>query len=150
MIRKSTALLLIAMAVLAMAACSSDGPGGASACGASGDHEGGHDQAPAFAANAATTALSITMKDYVFDGLASRVKGPNVQFETKVAGSNCHELEVIDSAGKAIGAIGAYRGGDVKTLAVALQPGTYTVQCLVKEGSRTHADLGMKVSLAVE
>ena len=150
-------------AVLAVGACGGDGgsgghathegdsdSAGGAASGGAGERAHEEDTAPAFPEAEATTRSDVTLRDYVFLGLPTTVKGPNVLFEATVSGSNQHELEIVDSSRQLVGAIHSFEAGTTKTLAVVLQPGTYTVQCLVKEGARTHAELGMKAPLTVE
>lgn len=126
---------------------SGSGSGSGSASGsASGSGTGGE---LAFEEADADTEVHVTLQDYVFTDLPATVKGPKVFFEAEVEGSNCHELEVLDSSGKALGEIPAFASGETKRLALELPAGTYTVQCLVEEGEKTHADLGMKTQLVV-
>jgi len=108
------------------------------------------DSPPAFDKAAATTVVETTLRDYAFVGIPPTVQGPNVFFEATIAGSNTHELEVVDASGASVDEIPPHRKGPARTLAVVLEPGTYTVQCLVKEGTRTHAQLGMKTTLTVQ
>lgn len=110
---------------------------------------GAPDEGP-FKEASATTKVAVTLKDYAFEGIPATAKGPKVFFDAKVDGGSCHELEVVDSGGKTAGDIAAFPAGEEKHLAVELKPGTYVVQCLVKEGAKTHADLGMKTQLVVE
>jgi hypothetical protein len=98
----------------------------------------------------ATTKVAATLQDYSFVDVPGTVKGPNVFFSAKVSGSSCHELQVVDAKAKLVGEIPPFPTGETKTMAVKLDPGTYTVQCLVKEGNKTHAELGMKQQLTVE
>jgi hypothetical protein len=146
------------VAVLAVAglvgACGSgeDRPGAASACGGTGSVSssgaGGETDLPFTKANV-DTKIDVVLQDYAFVGVPGEVKGPNVLFDATVKGSNCHELEVLDSAGKAVGEIPSFPKGEEKELGLELKPGTYTLQCLLKEGKVTHASLGMKATLTV-
>ena len=43
-----------------------------------------------------------------------------------------------------------FRADGERSLAAVLEPGSSTVQCLAKEGTRTHAQLGMRRDLTVE
>ncbi|MBW3613822.1 MAG: hypothetical protein KY439_00725 [Actinobacteria bacterium] len=156
--RRRWLLVAALVASLALAGCG-DGDGGAG-----GDHAGEHqeeggdphadhgseDSAPAFGEDEATTKIGVTLQDYAFVGLPSSAKGPNVLFEAKVKGGNEHELVVQDASGGTVGALVPFEEGKTKKLAVALQPGTYTIVCLVEEGTKPHADLGMKAELRVE
>ncbi|MGH9286391.1 MAG: hypothetical protein ACRD0M_12070 [Acidimicrobiales bacterium] len=125
------------------------------ACGGSGGGSGaGHDghgeeSPPAFDASAATATLEVTLKDFTIAGLSPAATGPNLLFNAEVNGASQHELAVHDASGH-LGGLAPFRAGKKKRLAIVLAPGTYTVQCLVKEGSRTHAELGMKAQLTVQ
>lgn len=94
--------------------------------------------------------LSFRLVDYAFEG-PREAKGPKVFFEAENAGSEDHELEVLDPDGEAVGEIEAFPpGGESEPLAVELEPGTYTLQGILetKEGKR-HRDLGMVAELTV-
>lgn len=142
---------LLVAALAAMLAFSGCGGGGDNAAGDAG-HEGhGEDDSPpAFEESAATTKIPVTLQDFAFVGLPASAKGPNVLFEATVKGGNEHELVVQDAAGGAAGVLVPFKAGKTKNLAVVLQPGTYTIVCLVKEGAKPHAELGMKAELRVE
>lgn len=124
------------------------------AAGASGvgEHEHDHgDTAPAFARDDATVEVKTTLRDYAFVGIPPTARGPNVFFEATITGSNSHELDIVGADGESRGTIPPFKvGAGEQTLAVALEPGTYVVQCLVREGTRTHAQLGMRQELVVE
>ncbi len=138
--------------------CGDDG-GEADNVGTAADDEHGHEEEtgshtpdagpPPFADADVTTEVSATLRDYAFSGVPDVVAGPNVRFVAKIAGSNTHELEVLDAGGEPLGEIPAFKGSETKTLALVLEPGTYSIQCLVKEGARSHAQLGMRQTLTV-
>ena len=151
--------LLAALLVLVPGACGSgeDRPGNASAsasgsasasASASGSHA--HEETEAqFGEGEEDSTLTLTLKDYAFDGVPTETKGENVLFEARVTTGE-HELEVLDADGKALGEIAPFKTGDgTKELALHLEPGTYTLQCLVEEGARTHKELGMVATLKV-
>lgn len=146
---------LLAVAVLS-AACGGgdDGPsgGGAAAPSGAGEHEHDHpDTAPAFEREDATVEVETTLRDYAFVGIPATVRGPKVFFEATIAGSNSHELDIVGADGESRGTIPPFKAGaGEQTLAVELEPGRYVVQCLVREGTRTHAQLGMRQELVVE
>ena len=104
---------------------------------------------PPFAASALSTAVRVTLEDYVFAGLPSSVQGPNVRFDATISGSNCHNIEVDDGSGRSVALLPAFDSGS-RTLSAVLPPGTYTLRCTVSEGVKTHEQLGMKATLTVE
>lgn len=145
-------ILLLMAGTLASCGGGEDRPGEATKCGGtasvSGSGAGGETDLP-FSRSDADTVVPVVLRDYEFAGLPSEVKGPNVIFTATVEGANCHELEVLDAGGDAVGEIKAFPAGENKQLGVEVEPGTYTVQCLVEEGAKTHAELGMKAALTV-
>lgn len=136
---------------------SGSGTGSASGTGAasgsvSGTGHGDHGDAAeaAFAESEADTVAEVSMTDYAF-ALPATVKGTKVFFEVANNGASEHEFLVLDSAGKELGEIEPFKKADgQKELALELAPGTYTVVCLVKEGAKTHRELGMEASFKVE
>jgi len=168
--RHRKTVVIIATAVLGLFAACGDGedrPGqvtsesegegsgsaSGSASGAGGEHGGEHgdekDSKAAFASGEETTAVDVKLQDFSFVGVPATVQGPNVLFKASVEGGGAHELEVVDESGEAVGEIHSFKSGTTKELAVILKPGTYTLQCLVEEGAKTHAELGMKQTLTV-
>ncbi len=127
---------------------SGTGSGSASGTGsASHAHEDTKDQ---FDRAQATTTLEVEAKDYAWGNIPATVKGPNVLFNVRNTGSAEHELEVVGSDGEPVGQTAAFKRNQSKSLAIKLAPGQYTAQCLVKEGAKTHAELGMKQTFTVE
>ena len=121
---------------------------GSTGTAASGDHA--HEETkPAFAKSAATDTVEVELREYSFVGMPASVTGPKAYFSLVNKGEKEHEFEVIDADGKAVAEVAPFAAGQSKTLAVELQPATYTVQCLVDEGGRTHAELGMKTTFVV-
>lgn len=109
------------------------------------------EETPGFPKSEADTVLEYKLVDYAFEG-PSTAKGPKVYFEAENEGTQEHELEVLDPDGEPVGEIEAFPpGGTSEPLAVELEPGTYTLQCLVEtpEG-KVHKDLGMVADLTVE
>ena len=147
MTRHSTTVLIgVVIGVLGLASC---GGGG-------GDHDHADETPgttpatqPAFAEDDATTKLDVVLQDYAFVGVPESVAGENVLFRASIKGGNTHELEIVDENGEAVGEIAAFKAPAEHALAVVLEAGTYTLQCLIEEGSRTHAQLGMKTSFTV-
>jgi hypothetical protein len=116
-------------------------------------HEHAHDDTTSvtFGADDADTTLTVTLRDYGFVGIPSRVSGPNVRFVATIRGSNRHEIDVLAADGESVAVLPPFATGDGdRTLDAVLPPGTYSVQCRVKEGTRTHAQLGMRQDLVVD
>ena len=105
--------------------------------------------APAFAKADATTAVEVVLQDYAFVGIPDEVAGPNVHLSASIKGSNAHELLLLDEDGEQVEDLRPFKRPARQSLAVVLQPGTYRVECLIKEGSRTHAELGMRKTFVV-
>ena len=114
-----------------------------------GDAEATATTAPAFEKANATTALDVILQDYAFVGVPDTVAGPDVHITATIKGSNFHELLVLDEEGEQVEDLRPFKRPARQSLAVVLEPGTYSVECLVKEGSRTHAELGMRKSFTV-
>ena len=143
-------LAALAFAVLVVAACGeSSAPEGA------GDEDSdGHDhqhEAPAakFTEQQADTRAEVTLKDFAFLGLAPSVKGPKVYLDLVNVGAVQHEMMILGTDGKLAAAAPPFPGGNSKSLAAELPPGAYTVECRIKEGDKTHTELGMKTQLTV-
>jgi hypothetical protein len=103
----------------------------------------------AFPRAKATTKVDLELVDYSFVGMPAQVTGPSVFFSAVNKGPSDHEVEITDQDGKVIAVAKPYPKGQKRELAVDLQPGTYVIQCLVKQGDQTHAQLGMKNTFAV-
>lgn len=105
----------------------------------------------AFTESEADTRAAYTLRDYRFEGPAT-VKGPKVFFTAENEGSEPHELEILDASGEAVGEIEAFApGASAAPLALVLQPGTYTLQCILEtSGGQVHKELGMQARLTVE
>lgn len=123
------------------------GTGSVSGTGAHDEH--GDTAEAAFTEAEADSAVHATMTDYAF-ALPNTIKGPKVFFEVMNDGPGEHEFLVQDAAGREIAEIEPFAKGEEKTLAVELAPGSYKVVCLVKEGEKTHQELGMESSFTVE
>ena len=78
-----------------------------------------------------------------------RPRSESVLFKASLKGGGPHELRIADASGQTVGAIPSFGGTATKELAVELPAGTYTAVCLLSEGARTHADLGMKQTFTV-
>lgn len=139
----------LALVLLAGACASADGeasqPVGTTTSTTAGE------EPPGFSESEADTVLEYTLVDYAFEG-PSTAQGPKVYFEAANEGTQEHELEVLDPDGEPMGEIEAFPPGATgHPLAVELEPGSYTLQCLVEtpEG-KAHKDLGMVAELTVE
>lgn len=143
-----TAVLAVGLLLAAGACGGSTTSGSAPTSAPSHEHAGGTSP-PAFGASEATTRVDVTMRDFAFIGLPASVAGPNLLLTSKVDDNRQHEVVVVDGDGTTVGAIPPFKKGATKTLAVRLDPGTYSVECLVKDGTKTHAQLGMKRQLKV-
>jgi plastocyanin len=107
--------------------------------------------AEAFDPSDADTVAAYTLVDFEFQG-PTNVKGPNVLFTAENKGTQDHELELLDEAGEAVGEVEAFSpGAEAEPLAAVLEPGTYTIQCILEtEEGEVHKDLGMVATLMVE
>ena len=130
------------------------------ACGGGDDHTHGEvdegpgasttaSTAPPFAKAEASTAVEVVLQDYAFVGLPDTLAGPNVHLTASIKGSNAHELLLLDAEGEVVEDLRPFKRPARQSLAVVLAPGTYRVECLIKEGSRTHAQLGMRKTFTV-
>lgn len=114
------------------------------------EHHGGGG-APAFDRAAADTGLDVVLRDFAIDGLpGTALEGPKVFFSARNDGPAEHELVIVHEDGREAGGIAPFAKGGPKQLAVELPPGRYRAQCLVREGARTHAELGMQTDFTVE
>jgi hypothetical protein len=106
---------------------------------------------PTFTREEAATELVVGLRNYVVLGVPARVTGPTVWITATVVGGRQHELEVVDADGDPVGAIAPFRAEDgEQTLALELPPGSYTAHCLVRNGTRTHASMGMRQEFVVD
>jgi hypothetical protein len=106
---------------------------------------------PVFGADDADSVLSYLLVDYSIGG-DSEANGPKVFFKAANAGSQEHELEVLDDQDKPLGEIEAFApGAFADPLALELKVGTYTLQCTLKTtDGKVHRDLGMMTKLVVK
>lgn len=164
---RRTALAAVVMAALALAACGNDDGatvrevGGGSASGsasASASGSASHPasgsasasaSAPGFGEEEADGVVRVTGREYAFTVEPAAVDGPKVFFEFTNEGEEEHELVVFSADGEELGEIHELAPGKSGKLALELEPGTYQLKCLVKEGDKTHAELGMVAELTV-
>lgn len=106
---------------------------------------------PPFSEKEADSVLSYILVDYSIGGDA-QAKGPKVLAKVANAGSQYHELEVIDGEGKRLGRVPPFPVGmTLKPLYLELKPGTYTLRCNVTNpDGKVHRDLGMNTKLVVK
>ncbi|HUQ39279.1 MAG TPA: hypothetical protein VM030_03930 [Acidimicrobiales bacterium] len=125
------------------------GSGTGASTAAGDDHDHDPTTTTAFKATQASDAVPIEAREYSFVGAPATITGPRVFFTLTNKGREEHEMEVYDADGKEYGEIPELAPGAKGDLAVELQPGTYTIKCLVKDGTKTHEELGMKATFAV-
>jgi hypothetical protein len=107
-------------------------------------------QAPAFEEADADAVLDYRLVDYRFEGPAE-VEGHKVFFKAANHGTEDHELEVLDPNGDPVGEVEAMPPGEEGSAALELEPGTYTLQCILETADgKVHKDLGMQMELEVE
>lgn len=106
---------------------------------------------PPFSEREADAVLSYILVDYSIGGDA-RAEGPKVLAKVVNAGSQYHELEVVDAEGKRQGRVPPFPVGmTLKPLYLDLKPGTYTLRCNVTNpDGKVHRDLGMSTTLVVK
>ena len=86
------------------------------------------------------------MRDYAFVGVPESVQGPKVYFDGKVAQGE-HELVVL-RGDEGVGAVHPPPRGE-GALAVQLGAGDYVLVCRIKEGAKSHEELGMRQPFSV-
>jgi uncharacterized cupredoxin-like copper-binding protein len=107
-------------------------------------------QAPAFEEADADAVLDYELVDYRFEG-PDEVEGQKIFFKAANHGSEDHELEVLDPNGEPVGEVEAMAPGEEGSAALELEPGTYTLQCILETADGTvHRDLGMHMELEVK
>jgi uncharacterized cupredoxin-like copper-binding protein len=102
----------------------------------------------AAAPKAPDRALSMTSKDYSYDGLGgfTAKAGDTVAFSMHNEGEKEHEFEVLGANGKALGEIGPTKPGATGTVTLTFKKaGTYTYVC----GIEDHEKRGMKGTFTV-
>ena len=115
----------------------------------SGTGSGAHGE-EAFSEDEADTVVHATGSDFKFEGIPASVQGPKVYFEFTNEGPSEHELEILGPDGEPVGEVEAMPAGEEGHLAVELEPGEYTAQCIVETpGGETHASLGMTQTFTV-
>lgn len=150
------------VAVLAMvvgvAACGDDGedrPGQVTEENGTGSGTGtgsasGTGAGAAFSEDDADTVVHVKGGDFAFEGIPASVEGPKVYFEFENEGPSEHELEIVAPDGEPAGEVAALEAGEEGHLAVELEPGEYTAQCILETpGGETHAELGMTQTFTV-
>lgn len=163
--RASSAVLAVAF-VLAAGACSSDEEpeGVASDAGTERPCEAvGSDLEPD-----AVTSVAVELHEYEFTPASLEAPAGVVTFATENTGAEAHELALLPGGGavplteagapdeealEAAGAfeLDAYGPGQTCNASYDLDPGTYTVFCLVEASDgETHLEKGMEGTLAVE
>jgi hypothetical protein len=141
---RAVAALALSIAVLGACGKGEDRPGTSGS--ASGSTDG--PTTTLFKASEATSRIDVTARDYVFEGLPATMAGDKVFFTVRNTGATEHEFEVVGSDGEPVGEVHIDRA-KTATVGLKLAPGAYTAQCLIKEGAKTHAELGMKTAFTV-
>lgn len=155
---------LALVSVTALAACGDDGSGVRSGSGsgsgsgsasasasasASGSGSGVAGDA-AFDEADADSVIHVSATEYAFSVKEPKIVGPNVYFEVSNDGKENHEFEILDADGDTVDEIPEFEPGETKSLAVKLEPGTYTIQCILETSEgKTHASLGMTMRTTV-
>lgn len=139
-----TALTLSAL-VLAACGDGEDRPGSSSGS-ASGSASSQSDAA--FKEDDATSKATVAMRDFAFEGVPAQMKGEKAFFTVTNNGSMEHEFYVVGSDGEPVKEDHVEKG-KTKQIAVELKPGSYTIECRIKTGDKTHADIGMKAPLTI-
>lgn len=150
-------LILLAVAAVVLVGCgdgttgsgSASGSGSGSASGSASAPADGDESAPAFSESEADTVVHVDAVDYRFELDRPDADGSKVFFEVTNKGEHDHEFEILDAGGKAVDEIEAFAPKVERTLAVELQPGTYTLQCILETNGTSHADLGMTTEFRV-
>lgn len=101
----------------------------------------------AFSQAEADSVVTTGLVSYGFTGIPASTKGPRIFISATNDEGVEHEL-IIKHGNEALMAIDPFKDG-TKTLAVELDPGDYTLVCLIDEGAKTHAQLGMQTTLTV-
>ena len=106
---------------------------------------------PPFSEKEADSVLSYILVDYSIGG-DTQAEGPKVLAKVVNAGSQYHELEVIDGEGKRLGRVPPFPVGmTLKPLYLDMKPGTYTLRCNVTNpDGKIHRDIGMTTKLVVK
>jgi plastocyanin len=114
----------------------------------------------------ATETVAIELKDHEFAPAMIEVPAGTITFEVTNNGSENHELAFLPGGGEvpvvdgapdeeALEAAGAFEleafpPGETCNATYALEPGTYTLFCIVEsDDGQTHLDKGMKGQLTV-
>ena len=105
---------------------------------------------PPFSEKGADSVLSYLLVDYSIGG-ESQAKGPKVLLKVANAGSQYHELEVVDGQSERVGRVPPFPVGmTLRPLYLELKAGTYTLQCTIKNADgKVHRDLGMTKKMVV-
>lgn len=121
------------------------------ACGGSSTSSTGSSPAPTLspAAVAATatsgSGIPVQLSDYMIMPGTLTARAGSVTFDVKNGGPTAHNLTIIDSSGKVVGATANLKPGESATLTVGLSAGAYTAVCSLAG----HEILGMKDVLTV-
>ena len=106
---------------------------------------------PPFTEKDADSVLSYILVDYSIGG-QTQAEGPKVLAKVVNAGSQYHELEIVNDQGKRLGRVPPFPVGmTLKPMYLKLNPGTYTLRCnITNPDGKIHRDLGMTTKLVVK
>jgi hypothetical protein len=95
------------------------------------------------------TSVDVAAREFAFDGTPPSVPAGDVDFTIRNRGALTHQLIVVGADGEPAAEADGIRPGATRSLSVRLRPGHWTIVCMLKQGARTHADLGMRADFAV-
>jgi uncharacterized cupredoxin-like copper-binding protein len=109
----------------------------------------GEDRPGIVTAPAMHTSVDVAAREFAFDGTPASVPAGDVDFTIRNVGALTHQLIVVGADGEPAVEVSEIRPGATGPLSVRLRPGRWTIVCMLKQGARTHADLGMRADLTV-
>ena len=89
--------------------------------------------------------IEVTVADFMIDPAELEVTAGSASFVVRNDGPTPHNLSIRDAAGELVAATDDLSPGDGETIAVELEPGTYTIFCSLAG----HESLGMSGTLTV-
>ena len=95
----------------------------------------------------AAVVVDVTLTEYEIGLSMDAVPAGTITFHVRNAGSERHALRIY--RGDDEWETDAYDPGEQVSMSIALEPGTYTVECPVVEGANSHVQRGMRRTLRV-